>query len=519
MKRSIFALILILIISPLAGEEADSLHSETITDSISNAGIDQIDVNSPALKYNPVKLKSAIDKYIENHHDQISSEWLPCWTYKSNKHYITLKDGGLNVRKMGFSIRPWARQQIRDIQSNRAFYLLSSRGHNINLENYYYDNTVTIVSAEAGLGDYENMHGNFTLRKGKLFGSDNTGLNLSVSGINGYWFGAYDSASNMRLHLFHKLKLGQLEYIHTSISEEMSSNLTYYSEKEIEKLTSQEEIFYFSNSYLDLGIRYETGNLAAKKRNLLGLMARKIFNYGGNDFDFSYEFLQQTGDAEKHWQIFGGEASGSLSRLFYEAGFSFTNSDNYYTEAHIFGDIFKGLGISSKFYEWTYQDSLIYNNLAGVKRKGFGISCRKEKIKFDVHYGVEDNDIDNDWYLESNLEGKKITGNIELKLRNWSFYFLNPDLQIQTEAEIIYNLPYYNWVRFCLKNYFYSDHINNEGIFVEQAYSIDLLLGMRVSRQFEIRAEMINITNNMTFLGYSHTGLHYLFNIFWHFIN
>jgi hypothetical protein len=517
----IYYLMLILLISQLCfAQMPDSLRVISAEDSLLIAEALAGEEMPDTLKYDPVQLRIDIDSFIEQDQKQVNSDWFPWWTLIQNKHYITLGNPYLNIRNNGFSVNTQQMQSMRQVQSRRSFYELENIGHSINLENDYYLLPITLTDTEAGMGDFRNMHGNFTMRKGQLMGRDSLGICLNVSGINGYWFGNYDSAANLRLHLYQKLRSGILEFTHASYSEEFSSNmLLQESDAELVSRDMKEDILMYKHKYLQAGIRYETGDIGGDEQRQLSFLLRRTGDSDSLDYDIGIEYIRAGAKADSNWLVGSGTAKGKWNFAEYQAGFNISDIDNYFYETELFTNIYKGVGFTGKSYNWRYTDSLLFSTTGKESRYGAGIAWHNDNLRFDIIYGHNDDGINADWFLESYLNAKIGWGSFDILLRNWAFYFLNPEFMTRNEAEIVYNLEHNNRVRVQVSSSYYYDYYDAEEYYVPAAHNLDLLLGIGISNNFEIRAEMINATDNFYLLGESIAGLHYLFNIYWYFVN
>ena len=518
--KKFYLIIFIISIRLLFSQAPDSLQAISAQDSmlISEAMAEQAPADT--LTYDPVELRNKIDSFIDEDQQQLTKDWFPWWYLTENKHYISLEKPYLSIRRNGFRIYSAQEHAMRQIQSNRDFYLLENQGHSIDLENDHYYLPVTLTDTEAGMGDYRNMHGSFTMRKGKLLGLDSLGVCLNVSGINGYWFGDYDTAANIRLHLYNKFKAGTLEYIHTTYSEE-SSGYLYPDAIKTELVTRDisEDIVLFNTDLLDLGFRYESGTTAGIDKQQMSFLLRRTGKLPALDYDLSLEYIKENSNADSSWLSLSGNASGNWKYADYKAAFDLVDMDNYFYETYLYTDLYKGVGLIGKTMNWAFNDSLLYWDSGSETRMGAGFAWHNDNIIADVVYGNEDDGLYSDWYLESYINCNIPYKNFKLVYRNWSFYFLNPEFQTQNELEFIYNLPYNNRVRFMISSRYYTDYYDDDEHFIPAASNIDLLLGVGISRNFEIRAQMINLTDNYYLLGSPIAGLHYIFNIYWYFIN
>jgi len=517
----IFYLIIIILATGLLYSQApDSLQAVTAQDSLLIAEAMEEQAPADTLIYDPVELRNEINNFIDEDQQQLKRDWFPWWYLTENKHYISLSKPYLSVRKNGFRIYSAQEPDMRHLQSNRAFYVLENQGHSIDLENDHYYLPVTITDAEAGMGDYRNMQGNFTMRKGKLLGQDSLGFCLNITGINGYWFGNYDTAANIRLHLYNKFPAGTLEYIHTAYSEESSSYL-YPDQPEDELVTRDisEEMLLFNTDILDLGFRYESGTTAGRDKQRISFLLRKKGKLPVLDYDLSLEYLKEISNADSSWLSLSGNAYGKWNFADYTAALDLVDKDNYFYEASLYTDLYKGAGFIVKALNRAFSDTLLYSTPGTETRYGAGIAWHNDNIILDIVYGNQDDGLYDDWYMESYINCNIPYKNFNLVYRNWSFYFLNPEFQTQNELEFIYNLPYNNRVRFMISSRYYTDYYDDEEDFILAAHNIDLLLGIKISRNFEIRAEMINVNDNFYLLGSPVAGLHYIFNMYWYFIN
>ena len=517
----IYYLILILLLSQISfAQLPDSLMVLSAEDSLLIAEALAMEEMPDTLKYDPVQLRKDVNSFIDEDQKQLKSDWFPWWTLIQNKHYITLGNPYLNIRNNGFTVSTSQMQSIRQVQSRRSFYELENIGHSINLENDYYLLPVTLTDTEAGMGDYRNMHGNFTMRKGQLLGRDSLGICLNVAGINGYWFGNFDTAANLRMHLFQKFKSGILEFTHASYSEEFSNNqLLKETEAELVSRDMKEETLVYKHKYLEAGLRYESGDIAGDEHRQLSFLMRKTGDFDKLDYDIGLEYLRKSAPADSNWLVGSGTAEGKWDFAEYQAGFNISDKDNYFYEAAIFTNLYRGAGFTGKSYNWIYTDSLLFSTTGKESRYGAGIGWHNDNLILDIIYGQNDDGNNDDWFLESYLNAKISWSSFDILLRNWSFYFLNPEFQSRSEAELVYNLEHDNHVRFQMSSSYYTEYYDTEEYYVPAAQNLDLLLGIGISRNFEIRVEMINVTDNFYLLGDPITGLHYLFNIYWYFVN
>ncbi|MCF7912459.1 MAG: hypothetical protein K9M99_08020 [Candidatus Cloacimonetes bacterium] len=516
-----YYLIIILLLSHLGfAQLPDSLQSVSALDSLLLTEAQAMETPADTTKYDPIKLRKDINAFIDQDQNQLNSDWFPWWTLTQNKHYITLKNSYLNIRNNGFRVYSPQMQSIRQVQSRRTFYQLHNTGHSLNLENDYYLLPVTLTDTEAGLGDYRNMHGNFTMRKGHLLGIDSLGVCLNVAGINGYWFGNYDTAANLRLHVFHKFHSGILEYTHATYSEEFSSAmLLEESESELVSRDLSENMLVFKHKFLDAGIKLESGKVGGDERKQMSFLLRKTVDSAFLNYDLSLEYIKETAHTDSSWLAAGGTAEGKWKFAEYNAGFNISDRDNYFYEASLFTGLYRGAGLIAKSYNYSFTDSLLFAAPGKESRSGAGLAWHNDRLKLDVIYGQNDDGLNDDWFLESYLKAYIPWGSFTLLLRNWSFYFLNPEFQTVNEIELVYNLAYHNKVRFQASSSYYTEYYDAEENYIPAAHNLDILLGIGISRNFEIRAEMINMTDNLYLLGEPVSGLHYLFNIYWYFIN
>jgi hypothetical protein len=495
MCKSLFLAILLILSVCLSAQTAESVLSSSLEDSLQ--ALEAASTAIDSFRHDPVQLKKNIDNFIKEEQNQ-SDTWFPWWTYSSNKHYITLKNTYLNIKKNGFMIYPHRQQSIRIFQSNRSFYHHASRGHTIELSSTSYALPVTLTLAEAGMGDFRNMHGSFNLRKGHVAGFDSTAVQMAVAGINGYWFGDYDTAANIHLQLSHKLPAGRLELSHTSYNEEYPSNLSDTS-SDSPALSKElnEEMLYYQNRYLDLGLRYEYGKNAGYERNQLAVLARKQLTSADWNTDLSVEYLKQSGEADSSWFNLSlqAETEGDIVKGWLSS--YYINKENYFGEMELTGDLYQGIGILGKAYSWSNADSLLHSKTGKEQRYGGGLTWRNTGWRMDIIYGNADDQVNDDWFMETYLNGLLYYRNLEIKLRNWLYLFLAPELQMQNELELFYHLPPDNGVRLQLTSHYYTEHYSEEENFIPAATNLDLLLGIKISDKFEIRLQMVNLTNSL----------------------
>jgi len=519
MTKIVVLLIAIAIFLPAWSQNADSLQVISPEDSIliqqliDEEGLYQADT----LKIDLVKLRSDVAELIEERTEKKREEWYRWWYLSENRHYTSLKQPVLHIRKEGFTVYPHLVESMHILQGERSFYNIMGKGHHFDLESFDYDLPVTLSSAEAGLGDWEHSHGNLTIEKGDSFISDSLSFAASVAGISGYWFGSDESASNINFNFKYRTKAGNIRYIHTTWGEEFGSALSYINTENAIERKGNEEIIKFEHREFEAGVRLESSKTDNLKRKQQAFLLRREHANDWLQYDLGFEFVRET-TADSSWLVLSGKLSNVLGKSDYTLDFGITGKDNYFAEADVFMPFYKRLGISANAYTWKNDSSLINPKTGSFLRSGGGIAWIDSISTIELIAGFQDDDLSEDWYMESYVNSTFTWKSFDLILKNWTLYFINPDLQIQTEVEIRYNLPFGNALRLQYRNRYFSEMLSNDNYFPASVWH-DMLLGVKITSRFEIRLEAVNITENYIFMGEQQAGFTFLYNMYWYFVN
>ncbi|MCF7919213.1 MAG: hypothetical protein K9N06_04815 [Candidatus Cloacimonetes bacterium] len=521
MKRLTFTIIVFLVYLTLFGQDADSLQVLSPEDSLliqqleDETGIYEQDT----LKIDLVKLRRQITEELDSRLQPQRKEWFRWWYLSENRHYTSLKQPVLHIRKEGFTMYPHFVESLHILQSERSFYKINSYGHHLNLDSYDYDLPITLSSSEAGLGDWHHSRGSLVIEKGNTPLSDSLAFSAGVSGINGYWFGNDDSSANLNFNLRYRTPWGNIRFIHSDWSEEFDGALSFLPEADIVTRSGIEEIIKFEHSAFEAGLRLENTKTAGIERKQQAFLLRREHSGRLLHYDLSAEYITEKTPADSSWLVFSAQADGNLLSLKYNLDLNYSGKNIYFIDTELFLPFYKSIGITGNAWFWK-NDSTSINPVTGqLKRYGAGLAWRDSLNTLEITGGNQEDDSYDDWYLETYANCTFSWKQFDLILKNWTFYFINPNLQSQTEAELRYRLPYNNALRLQYRNRYYSEYLNRYDEYIPSGIWHDLLIGVQITRRFEIRFEAVNITNNLIFMGQQQAGYTMLYNLYWYFIN
>ncbi len=494
-------------------------------------------VQKDTLDFDLGEIRNQIDSLIyEEVYYRDHNRLLPYFLYSENFHYKTYPNPNLYITKNGFSLVPYLVRSSHIFQNLNPLYQADFRRNHLNFTQEKYELPVFLTNSFLGLGDENMNHVGVIFRKGLLLGIKNLNFNFGYLGQEGNWLGINEQSKHFDLMLDYASKIGSFYLFYSSLDQNISSDKFTDNPQDQEKIKEKvsDLSFYFENPYINLGAKYEKIIIDNFIRHCYNFKFDKKITLNNHLLMGKIEFIKLKESEEDYFQFSLDHESRFNPITLINYGV-IKDSDNYSYNNRLNLGLYKGISlISDNFYFSSYDKEIAVNSV------GLGITTNF--IAMELLYSHKNEFTDNDMFeLFSNLNIE--VNSLEIILENHLSYLFDfqisenddseksslPKYRIQNRLELIYHLKFDNAIKLGIDQIFFSDyyaHLFNLDMtpsYVGNALNFDGYISVQISTRFEIRLDVVNITNETHVFSFDRDEMipatHFNFNIFWTFIN
>ncbi len=568
MKLNVFSSIIILLAVTCLSAQSDSLlvvgdsllSQQAREDSLKiEAILDSLENQKPDIDYTAyLNLLEKVEEY--------KTERRKIFTGDSNKelywsvqgHLFGLSSDNYFIKKDNFSELPSLYPTYLKIQNFNRLYSESITGDFYNLSKDYYHLPVTAIEVVAGTGDYDLGAGFVALKKNKFL--DKYNLDFRMNFVKGDLYDGSELASNSSANLIIPFANSKLDIAFNSISYEgpyyrlspaFQLNQTIFEE------SSQALSLYFTNNYLDLGLKYSSGTIkritpSSLNREYIQLLLAKdlsiekwhgqiSYEYFLHNEDFySQEFNSLSSDID---QLMDFQLSSHYERLNLSNRLIVTYPYQLLSDT----DIFYNLSPNWKVGAFTdnrytlkkenlytdYRYSSDPNDNESIAQAPFylneknntGINLNYSQANLDITCEVGNATIDSELIDSSTKEEyqalkTKISANFSHTYGKYEFHlaslmkfyqefdnkdiYYTPQANLTNSVEIIRDMDHDNYITAGIAYHFFDAFLGLEdknNVIYNETSLLDLNLGFQITKQFEINAYWKNILDNQFIAG------------------
>ena len=449
--------------------------------------------------------------------------------YSENFHLNALVDPNIYYKLDAFNLRPFKGTNYNIYQNLSPHYKTSEDLDQIRFGSHYYNLKPALTTADLALGDNDMNHAWVRFEKGDILNLNNLHFNFSYLGHEGNWMGEPESGYSYRAQFFYTYKENIIDVNLISIDQDYSSRR--FGNYTTSLSTTNEEIFSPSvmwyNRICNIGYRHEQWKVDDEERVENQIIANKGLSYNKLTADITLEYFQS--DALDNKDNFSSSLNLDYQHKYFliQCVGYLQDSDHYYGEiegSYLFADIIEPFSSYSTTRDIDEDNELKF----GLRYKNPSGWIELSYVKPDTAY--------TDYWLESSINMHHQINRFEIRLRSWLKYYpddeyqkidnyqLLPQIQTKNSLEITCLLNYGNHISCGVEQLYHSEieQQNGNSILQYNSSMIDLFVAIGITSQFEIRADVKNLTgaeylfNNQDILL---PNTHFNARLIWYFIN
>lgn len=484
-------------------------------------------------------LKKDVEAHIKQKNQMREDLFLPYLIHNENFHLKSSFDPDIRFIKNGFTIIPFEVSNTHILQNYKPFFNTEFKRDFIHFRQDDYELPVAITESFLGLGDVDMNHATVSLKKGNILGITNLNFKADYIGQDGKWLGTNEKSRNLNLHLFYNLNWGKLHFYHTIIDQEIHTNKLANApeipeDPKIKEWTSDSAIL-FENRYLNIGGRYEKTEIDTLNRTLTEFILTKSLQNNNHFITLTWEYFREKSD-DSSFNIFTFNQSSDI--FLFDIGNScyYQDEDNYLLSSKISAKIFKPISLTAEYF---IHEDIVANPNQPKDKIGAGLILNPSFIRLEAIYGKEkipslqgyegeDNrfvEISNDIRFKIKSLGINLTRWTLYRDINYEYSQPLPNWQAKTILELVYNLEHNNAIKLGLNHFYTSEYdytCDGEDYKMKNS-NIDAYLTLKITDRFEIRVDVVNLTNTDHLFAYPSSfklpGTHFNFNVQWIFVN
>ena len=460
-------------------------------------------------------LRQEINKLVTNSTKR--EIFLPYSICRENFHFQSALPLNVYFRKNGFSVFPFMGSQIHFMQNYFPFYKIEYSENLINFFRTDYEFPVAFSYANLGLGDNDMNHAFLNFRKGNILGINKLHFNFNIITYDGLWLSEQEKAKNIDLQLLYKTNFGKFYFVGSLIDQKISSLTLQNSEQnsEISPISEKtaEYSFFFKNKIADLGVLFQNNKIDGENRKTWQFLLKKEIFLKNHYFGLSWENLRQTTEKDSLFNVVGITHRSEIIGFNWRNNLNFVNQKKYQANSVLRKMIFKNFYLQGKYSEYKFD--------IHTTKKSLGWFWQNNFLKSDIAIGLQKISQKDNFYSEMlNFLNFSIS-DFDFDLQSWIFYQKMenddknyPKWQNRTSFEITRKLKYENAISLGIKYLFCSAFDVSA-----ETNNLNIYLKIKITPKFEISGEAVNILNNETLFGNEFSGIHFIANVKWIFVN
>jgi len=521
------------------------------------------------------QLRKNIDSNIHSKKKMQKYETLPYLLLNENFHLKSPLELNMHFCKNDFTQIPFIDSDVNFLQNYTPFSRFQSNRHKISLYQQNYELPVASTEAFLGIGDIDMNYALISFKKGNIINLKNLNMKFDFFVQDGLWLSEKEKSKNSNLHLFYNFKFGELHFYYSSINQDISSYKLYSplfvnesTQKISEKINNYS--FKFDNKIVDIGWKWEkssykfTENNQKSSRFLKQLLFKKNLNFKNHSLNASFEYFFEN---QKHniksnssdvilsskkksdFPIWNLTQKSDIFNFNFHNILIYEHSNNYYISLKIKRNLWRNIGIQSEYslnknkrnilmqmndFLQNFQPEyfiktekygagfIISSNLASISL----ITGENKYLKYENDFLFENS---KNQYFENMISVAFNYYNFRCELNKWT-YFQKRELKIEPKwqnkifIKLIYHLKYDNAVKLGIDHYYISDYaikeksVENYKYFSSNSY-LNMYFGIKITNKFEIKVDLINVTNTDSLFDQNISKRHYNIGLNWIFIN
>lgn len=547
----------------------DSLRVQALLDSLEN--------QKPEVDYEAYKnLVEKVEEYKNESRNRFKGDKNKELFWSVQGHLFGLSSDNYQLKKDNFTELASLYPTFLKLQNYNRFYGEQVTGDFYNLNKEYYDLPVTAIEVVAGTGDYDLGAGYVSLQKNQFL--DKYNLDFRMNFVKGDLYYGSELASNSSANLIIPLENSQLDIAFNSISYEgpyYRLSPAFRLNTSIFEENSHSMSLFYTNSYLDLGLKYSTETLKhiteenltrdywqlslSKKlasENWQGQIAYEYFIH--NEDFYSQELNSLSSDID---HLLSLDFNSNYERLNLTNKLLLANPAQLLSNTSLdykLTDNWK-VGTFTNFRKSLKKKNLLPNYSVSSNSETADSSLdstfylnEKNYIGFDVGYANSDlnlaakvgyasiesqlfnSEFNHDYIaLKSQVSGtySHTFGKYQLNLASLMKYYIEtlgrdihytPKASMTNSLEVSRDMNHDNYVKAGIAYHYFDAFLafeNLDEVLYSDSSLLDLYFGIQITKQFEITAYWKNILDNYTIAGQQSLPQSITALISWNFLN
>jgi hypothetical protein len=471
--------------SLFAFTSADSLLPEAVL--LDSLPIQLIEQDSLPM-INVKKLLSDIDSVIIS----TKEPFLPMLIHRENFHLYIPFNGYFEIRKNGFTVLPHRVYDFHVIQNNLPMYHTEYKNGVFWFSDPVYSLRSALTFTDFGVGKNDMNHVFSSFRKGRVMDIENLNMNVEILAQNGIWLGEYEKSQNVNFHLSYDTALGRFRYFFFNVNQEIPGIKLYIPVSGTTEETITDHSFLWENKFVDVGLKHEYSKLGSNKRNLSHLLLSKKI-YSGNSY--VNPMIEYILEKDNNRYILSADQKAEIRNLKFSNYVRYTTAEDHFFAGSAELDLIKDSGVMIFYHKEDYYKKIG----AGFQADAFALTFGK--IDNKSFTGID---------IKSSFDVRKFHNSVNAHI------MFSEIQEVSLKAQTGLDVNNDNMIRFGVNALYASDILFAH---IPENVSIDMFLGLSITKYFEIDAVMKNVLDVDSLFGIPTESRRFNFTMKWIFVN